>query len=348
MDNKVKAAIIGAIIAGVFGLFSDFLPNEAIQEAIQGKLHLVDEPPEIFDLMPTPHTPQADGTNITWTAVANDPEGDPILYKFQLSGPSTGGIYVDQQNWSTNSEWIWKSDYSDIGTNYIRVWVKDEKNEVKSTPITYNITNSGPGEIIHSDYKKMYVSVTYPFMACVALNDSIDNAQRQIANFTDAVDKSLITSNDSIDAAKREFETSPEIVRTSMNVSEEVSVDLKDSPSGTFSIKFISPGTKNQKIPQDDPPHNYAKWIWDVTPIREGTHKLILNVNDTKNRNRGVYIPITVESVEEPAPAVEEPVAEEPAEEPAEEEAGGIPGFEAIYAITGLLAVAYLKLGRRK
>ena len=61
MDNKVKAAIIGAIIAGVFGLFSDFLPNEAIQEAIQGKLHLVDEPPEIFDLMPTPHTPQADG-----------------------------------------------------------------------------------------------------------------------------------------------------------------------------------------------------------------------------------------------------------------------------------------------
>ena len=62
-------------------------------------------------------------------------------------------------------------------------------------------------------------------------------------------------------------------------------------------------------------------------------------------------------AVEEPAveePAVEEPVAEEPvaeepaAEEPAEEEAGGIPGFEAVFAITGLLAVSYLVLRKRE
>jgi len=70
------------------------------------------------------------------------------------------------------------------------------------------------------------------------------------------------------------------------------------------------------------------------------------------------------EPVVEPAaeaPAVEEPVAEEPAEEPmaeepaeepveepAEEEAGGIPGFEAVFAITGLLAVSYLVLRKRE
>ncbi len=57
-------------------------------------------------------------------------------------------------------------------------------------------------------------------------------------------------------------------------------------------------------------------------------------------------------AAEEPAaeePAAEEPAAEEPAaEEPAEEEAGGIPGFEAVFAITGLLAVSYLVLRKRE
>ena len=67
--------------------------------------------------------------------------------------------------------------------------------------------------------------------------------------------------------------------------------------------------------------------------------------------------------VEAPAPAVEEPVAEEPvaeepvaeepaaeehAEEPAAEPAGGIPGFEAVFALTGLLAVSYLVLRKRE
>jgi len=63
----------------------------------------------------------------------------------------------------------------------------------------------------------------------------------------------------------------------------------------------------------------------------------------------------------EEEPAVEEPTAEEPTaeelaeepaeeptEEPAEEEAGGIPGFEAVFAITGLLAVSYLVLRKRE
>ncbi|HPJ83600.1 MAG TPA: S-layer protein domain-containing protein [Methanothrix sp.] len=56
---------------------------------------------------------------------------------------------------------------------------------------------------------------------------------------------------------------------------------------------------------------------------------------------------------EEPAaeePAAEEPAAEEPAaeEHAAEEPAGGIPGFEAVFAITGLLAVSYLVLRKRE
>lgn len=54
-----------------------------------------------------------------------------------------------------------------------------------------------------------------------------------------------------------------------------------------------------------------------------------------------------VEEVPVEEEIVEEPVEEEVVEEPAEEEKKGIPGFEAVFAITGLLAVSYLVLRRR-
>ena len=58
--------------------------------------------------------------------------------------------------------------------------------------------------------------------------------------------------------------------------------------------------------------------------------------------------PVEEAAVEE-APAEEAPAEENMTEEaPAEEEAGGIPGFEAVFAITGLLAVSYLVLRRRE
>ncbi len=67
--------------------------------------------------------------------------------------------------------------------------------------------------------------------------------------------------------------------------------------------------------------------------------------------------PVEEAPVEE-APVEEAPVEEAPVEEvaeenvteeaPAEEEAGGIPGFEAVFAITGLLAVSYLVLRKRE
>ncbi|MHC1631581.1 MAG: PGF-CTERM sorting domain-containing protein, partial [Methanotrichaceae archaeon] len=84
-----------------------------------------------------------------------------------------------------------------------------------------------------------------------------------------------------------------------------------------------------------------------------------------------IYEEVTIEGEEEvePVPVVEEPVVEEevveepvveeevveepvveeqPAEEqPVEEKKKGIPGFEAIFSITGLLAVSYLVLRRR-
>ena len=66
--------------------------------------------------------------------------------------------------------------------------------------------------------------------------------------------------------------------------------------------------------------------------------------------------PVVEPVAEEPAvaepvveePVVEEPVAEEPVHETPAAEPSGIPGFEAVFAITGLLAVSYLVLRKRE
>jgi hypothetical protein len=84
MDNTVKIAIIG----GVFSLIVAII-------GLYGQLGTSDnEQPDISDLIPIPPGPQVDGTPITWSAIARDPNRDTIYYKFELSGPSTGNRYV--------------------------------------------------------------------------------------------------------------------------------------------------------------------------------------------------------------------------------------------------------------
>ena len=350
MDNTVKGAIISgvvSIIVAIIGVHEFILPGN--------------QPPVISNLIQSPHGPHVEGTLITWTAIASNPNKDALFYKFLLNGPSTGNRYVVQQDWSQKSAWIWNSGHSDIGTNSIQVLVKDAEQESSPYFGNYSITKNWFGEIIHTNYTKMDISETYPFMACVALNDSIDNAKREIMIFTGASEKSIITSNDSIDNAKRD----PGIEKTPMNVSKDMEVDLEQLTPGTFSISLKSPKSGTHKIPQDDPGHNYATWIWDVTPIRVGTHDLILSAYDEEGHNRNARISITVTvnpelqnvaeaKAEEKAEAVHENVTEAAgaakeaaasAEKAAEKAA---PGFEGLFAVTGLLAVAYLVLGRRE
>jgi hypothetical protein len=366
LDSSFKIAIF----TGVLGIVGYFLINSQLQ------VFWIDQQPVISDLIPTPVSPHAEGTNITWNAIASDPNKDTIYYKFELSGPSTGNRYVVQQNWSENREWIWSSGHSDVGINYVRVWVKDDPKHdpLVSSPRNYSITSES-GKLLHSEYQKMNISETYPFMACVALNDSIDAAKSEITIFTHARNKSLIASNDSIDAAKIDLETVPEIVNTPIFVSEGMEASLT-ATSGTFMISLTSP-SRTQPIPQDDPGYNYVAWTWDVTPIQGGTHDLILSVYDAKGHSRRAYIPITVivktptegpltappvvEAAKEnvtvaeaakteatetaAAETVTETAAAENKTEPAAKEQ---PGFESILAITGLLAVAYLVLAKRE
>ena len=256
MDNVVKVAII----AGVFGIIGAFIAHPDLITSLSENQPLV-----IRNLTSTPYTPQVDGTPITWTAIASGPNKDTIYYRFEQNGPFTGKRYVVQQNWSPNSEWIWNSTYSDIGINFIRVSVKDAESELSPISREYSITNSGPGVIIHTNYTKMYIRTTYPFMACVALNDSIETAQSEIKKFTNARDESIITSNDSIETAKRDLETAPKLAKTPMNVATNMVVDLKEVTPGSFSIFPVNPkdGTHSITIPKDDP-------ITSTSPARPG------------------------------------------------------------------------------
>jgi hypothetical protein len=374
MDSSIKGPIITGVFAVLVAVIGYILATQPINP-------LVNEPPVITNLVPNLPSPHAEGTPITWTAIASDPDDDTLLYKFQLCGPSTGNRYMDQQNWSQKNEWIWNSGPSDIGTNVIRVLVKDLKHE-QSYFRNYSITRDELGQILHSEYTKMNISETYPFMACVALNDSIETAQSEIRTFTHAIDKAPIISNDSIETVKRESETAPNIAKTPMNISTDMSVDLKELTPGTFSIHLISPESETQKIPQDDPRHNYATWIWDVTPTRIGTNDLILSAYDAEGHNRKARISIAVtvkQASTEETPVVDTHLVEsviansivdnetketeeppetanvttnetlvEPVMPPVEEKKNETPGFESIFAITGLLAVAYLVRGRRE
>jgi len=135
MDNTVKVAIIGGVfslIIAIIGVFTGAIPGL-----------IFNQPPSITGLTPTPPGPQVDGTPITWTAIAKDPNFlDTIYYRFELNGPSTKNRFVVKQDWSKEKDWIWNSTDSDIGINYIRVSARDDKlNETCLPPISYSIAD---------------------------------------------------------------------------------------------------------------------------------------------------------------------------------------------------------------
>jgi len=90
------------------------MENETAQWAIELRNNLTDTekkaapstskvenmPPKITNLTSNPSSPQPAGTDITWTAEANDPENDEISYKFYLND-------VMVRDWQPDNRWHW-------------------------------------------------------------------------------------------------------------------------------------------------------------------------------------------------------------------------------------------------
>ncbi|HRW82399.1 MAG TPA: SdrD B-like domain-containing protein [Methanothrix sp.] len=95
---------------------------------IKGRPTPPNQPPYLSGLAPNKASPQKEGTSIVWTATASDSDGDTLLYKFWLKGPSTGNAWTVVQE-GTSRTWTWSSTYGDAGLYDVYVYVRDGKHE---------------------------------------------------------------------------------------------------------------------------------------------------------------------------------------------------------------------------
>ncbi|MGB9902295.1 hypothetical protein, partial [Methanothrix sp.] len=79
---------------------------------------VVNQPPVIESLTPDLSSPQHAGISVIWTAVAHDPEGAPLLYRFLVDGsPAT--------DWSPSGRFTWSTVGVGAGDHNITVQVSD-------------------------------------------------------------------------------------------------------------------------------------------------------------------------------------------------------------------------------
>lgn len=105
-------------------IVSDSFNPEGTQSN-EASIEITDPEPTINSLHPDLESPQIEGTVITWTAQAEDRFDDTILYKFFISGPSTGGQPAAMMDWTRSNTCTWVTSSADIGENLIKVWIRD-------------------------------------------------------------------------------------------------------------------------------------------------------------------------------------------------------------------------------
>jgi len=121
-DSSVSGGFVGSYVctSGCSGSVSG--PGTAIATyTYQSFIIRPNGRPRISSLTPDKSSPQKAGSTITWICKAGDPEGDQILYKFQVQGAF--GRWVTVQDWSTSNVYSWTP--SSAGLYNIRCLVRD-------------------------------------------------------------------------------------------------------------------------------------------------------------------------------------------------------------------------------
>jgi hypothetical protein len=86
---------------------------------------LSNQPPKILSLVSDRECSIKAGYAVTWSAQAQDTEGDPLLYQFWINGPETGGTWMATTNWTALNSWTWRTSPADVGNSVIVVRVRD-------------------------------------------------------------------------------------------------------------------------------------------------------------------------------------------------------------------------------
>ncbi len=81
--------------------------------------------PKLSSLKSDRQSPQDKGTSVTWTAKAADPDGDTVLYRYVLKGPSTEEQWEPMTDWTTNGVWTWDTSSGKAGIYMIEVRIRD-------------------------------------------------------------------------------------------------------------------------------------------------------------------------------------------------------------------------------
>jgi len=91
-------------------------------------------------------SPQPYGEEIAFTCIASASEGR-LLYKFLLKGPGTGNVWQEVTSWNPRNSWTWRSSKDDIGTNYVKVQIRDGKHAGEGScdaesQLTYSLSSN--------------------------------------------------------------------------------------------------------------------------------------------------------------------------------------------------------------
>ncbi len=127
------------------GLSSDASASSASAPAVAlGSAARANTNATIFSVKVSQPSPQSPGSAITWMAEASNPGNEPMLYDFQLSGPSTRGEFLDMTGWSEKNTWTWNATGADAGNNMVRVLVTRQGSAAfeDSRTLPYHIAGS--------------------------------------------------------------------------------------------------------------------------------------------------------------------------------------------------------------
>ncbi|MDD4650764.1 MAG: tetratricopeptide repeat protein [Methanothrix sp.] len=128
--------------------------------------------PKLTRLVPDKDSPQVSGSYIAWTAQANDPDNDPIYFKFFLNdNPVTA--------WIKENTWTWKTNDTFLGENEVGVQVRDGKHALVNRfddrkTYNFNISESKPIHNVPSNQPPIIKSLSAdrpsPYEAGASIN----------------------------------------------------------------------------------------------------------------------------------------------------------------------------------
>jgi hypothetical protein len=126
MEKEVIIAIIGALAVIGGAVIQSGILDKVLDSDGGGGSDLTEDvkyPPTLVSLEPYEEGPKEVGSVIKWTAIATDPDGGHLEYKFSVKGSSTDDPWVIGKDWSTQNWWDWTP--SVAGSYEVQVEVRD-------------------------------------------------------------------------------------------------------------------------------------------------------------------------------------------------------------------------------